>query len=471
MRPRLERVALCAAIALASVTACGAPPVVVTPPLVAPQWQHARDAAGGRRDTTWWRGFGDWRLDSLVTLARVASTDLAAASGRLAAAEAALQRTRGSLAPQATARTNATRSRQVIGTFGALDLDVLGATLDASWELDLTGRLRADRRASLAELRAAGYDVVDVRRTITGRVVRGWHDVVGLAARHRATTAAVAMLEETLALVSARARAGVASPIDVEGAAAAVAETRASLPQLHADLVDAVGALAVLAATDVATVTALLDGATLGRALPDVPDAGVPADLLRARPDVRRAEWRVQAAAARVTSARAALRPSFSLAGSVGVNRTNGVGAGIFSVGPSLALPFLDPAARARVVERRAEVLQADAAWRGAVIAAARDVEVAFARARDESERLNTLGMALRRRAVVDTLAQVRWRAGRTDFRDVLEARRACLDAEEAWVRQRVAVAQAVAAMHVALGDPDAGPVAMTTTAPSAGRP
>lgn len=457
-------------LAVGSLAACHVHPPAVTPAPVPSTYTWAAGTRGDSLEAAWWLGYRDPRLDSLVALARAANTDLAAAAARLEAAQAALRGARGALAPRTTTSANATRSRQVIGSFGAIDLDIAAVTLDASWELDLAGRLRADRRAAAADLLAAGYDVSDLRRTITGRVVRGWHDVLGAAARYRATEAAAATLDETTALVRARERAGVATTFDVERSAAAAAETRAQLPTIHAEMADAVGALAVLAGTDVGTVASLLGGARLGTVLPEIPDAGVPADLLRARPDVRRAEWRARAAAARIAGARAALVPSFALGGSVGVNRTNGATAGTWSFGPTLSLAVLDPAARARVGERRAQLTQAEAEWRGVVIAAARDVDVAVARARDESERLGLLDGALRARAVGETLAVARWRAGTTDFRDVLDARRTRLDAEQSLVRQRVAVAQAVAAMYVALGGGEGSEPAIATGAGGGGR-
>ncbi|MCU0647618.1 MAG: efflux transporter outer membrane subunit [Gemmatimonadaceae bacterium] len=404
-------------------------------------------------ERTWWSQFGVPAVDSLVALGMMANTDLAVATARLSDAQASARIAGAKLLPTVTGRAEASRAQTVIGNFGALRLDVLSQATSASWELDIFGQLRQERASAVAGLRASGYDVADLERTIQGRIVRRAVDAMGVTVRLALADSSVNALRTSAALLASRARAGVASEFDAVRAHTLADDAAATVPSLRAEWSSAIGELAVLCGTDVARVDALLSGVALPARTLSAPVADAPADVLRRRPDVRAAELRVVAAAARVTAAKAALRPSLSLGGTLGVNRTGSrPSASTWSFGPSLSRTLFNRGAKGELDARRASVMQREAEWRGSVLGAARDVETAYAQWRADAVRTQLLRTVVGERLTIESLASARWRGGQTDYRDVLDAARQRLDAEQGLVRQRVAELQAVATIHQALG-------------------
>lgn len=394
----------------------------------------------------WWRRLGDPDLDRLVALALAGSPDLAAAEARLEAA------------------------RAVLGTVGVAGGAEGGATalLDGEGEASLTlqaslsrvfdpgGALRAERRGALAgaDIAQAELDAARLRllaATVDGYLELRWRQQAlalrqGELVRRRGTLAAARRLVATEA----------ATRLDTLRAETRVAEAEADLPGLEAQAATALARLAVLAGRapgglppDLAR--ALSSGGPQPRATL-APEVGVPADLLRNRPDLRLAERRYYAAVAGIGAARAALYPRLSLRGSLSVDALSD-GTASVAFGPSLQLPALPQGpVRAGVAAREAEAVAAAEDWRGAVLLALGEVEGALFehRAAARSEEAARRAAALAGEAL--DLTRRLFELESVTVGEVIDAESALSQAEERLASLTLARARAFAALHVRLG-------------------
>ncbi|THF65399.1 efflux transporter outer membrane subunit [Pseudothauera rhizosphaerae] len=423
-------------------------------PAVPPAWTESAVPAGGdeERLALWWRHFGDAELSALVELALARNTDVR--SARAALRQARAQRTVSAAGLQPTLDFTGSAQRARTDSQPASNQFQVG--VDAGWELDLAGGLRAGLAAAEADLGASAASLEDTRVSIAAEVALAYIDLRGNQRRLAVARANLANQEETLQITRWREQAGLVTLLEVEQARGTVEETRASLSSLESAIVQALNSLAVLGAQTPGSLHARLDAP--GETLPAVPRpvaalaVSLPADTLRQRPDVRAAEHRVTAARARVDEAQAARYPSLNLTGSLGLSALTfgaldsaGVASSLLA---SLGLPLFDGGARAAQAEvRDAELEQAYHAYSAAVLEALREVENALTALRTSRDALASLEQAAEAAATADTLAGQRYASGLVDFQVVLDTQRTRLNAEDA-----VASAAAqLAANHVQL--------------------
>ncbi|HJV68337.1 TolC family protein, partial [Ideonella sp.] len=233
----------------------------------------------------WWRQFGDTGLDRLMAQALAANRDLQAAQASLRQAQAARAAAEAGLFPSVGVSAGASRSAS---RTSASNLYKLG--FSASWEPDLSGAQAAGLSAASADLQAAQADLATTRMTLAAELGLAYVQWRGGQARERITRESLASLEQTLELAQWKAQAGLASSLDVEQSRLATEQTRASLPSLAAEIAQYEHQIALLTGQSPA------QWRPAAAAMPDagVPQAeaalqrlavGLPADLLRRRPD------------------------------------------------------------------------------------------------------------------------------------------------------------------------------------------
>jgi len=429
----------------AMLAGCMVGPDYTTPDIsTPPAWTEASTPGGISADAKWWEAFHDEILSTLVQDSTAQNLDVAQAVDRLAEARANLGATRSGLFPTLEGSASGTASRGVSsGVAGnsmnstsvstSTDTSVAtsvsaSATIDASWELDLWGKTRRSVEAYKADEEAAAADVRSARLSVVGDVAKAYVDLRTAQMRMQVGEVAVGRYRDTLALTQARLNANLVSESDVLKAKGSLAAAEANLPPLRSAAAEARHKLAVLMARSPTDLDAWLG---VSKALPrfrGAIDTGIPADLLRRRPDVVKYERKLAAATARIGVEQAKLLPAISLTGNIGASQTDisGVSIGVpgtWSIGPSITLPIFNAGKLSYQKDAAvAQANQAAGAYRASVLAALQDVENAFANYRADRQKVVTLAAAVANYASALKLSKDLYSRGLTSFLDVLEA-------------------------------------------------
>jgi outer membrane protein, multidrug efflux system len=450
-----------------------------TNPDVPPEWSGPLPASPSADLETlrnWWRMFDDSTLTSLVAGAIESNLDLKEAAARVSevraargVAASALQpsigtsegytRVRGGIA-QGLARTgissNSSQSRASL--IAPFETNVFQLGFDSFWELDLAGGLRKSVKAADADIRVAEEARNDVRVLVAAEVGRNYVTLRGAQRQLSIVRTNIALQEDSVRLTESRQRAGLAPELDVVRANAQLNQTRSEAPALDAETARAAHALAVLLGRPPADLTQEL---RLEAALPRVPSffpAGVPADLLLRRPDLRRESAVIAAAAARAGVARAELYPKLSLSGLVGRQAISlaGFALGIgnfFSVGPLLRLPlFTGGRIRSNVAVEDARLEQATLHYENTVLNALTDVENALSDLSRERERAEQLQAAEVHNRDAVSLTRELYSKGLGDYLAVLDAQRELLAVQRQLAQSETAVLLDWISLYKAMG-------------------
>lgn len=381
----------------------------------------------------WWERFNDPVLTGLIARSLETNTDVQAARARLRQARAQRDVTAAALSPGLTASASVQRSKQ--GDSSAENQ--LRAGFDASWEPDVFGVARSGVAAAAADVRASTATLADTRVSIAAEVAVNYLQLRGFQARLAIARENLASQEQTLQLTQWRAQAGLTTSLEVEQARAAVEQTRAQIPLLETNIAQALNSLAVLGGQSPGAPPAALAEEAPLPAVPADLALAIPAETLRQRPDVRAAEQRVIATAARVDEATAARWPTFQLSGSLGlgartVSGLSDSGALLRSVLAGVNLPVLDGGRRrAQVRVQQAALDEARENYRAAVLTALRDVEDALIALRKAHEQLAARQRAAAAARNAALLANNRYASGLIDFQTVLETQRTLLSAQD----------------------------------------
>jgi NodT family efflux transporter outer membrane factor (OMF) lipoprotein len=410
----------------------------------------------------WWRGFNDPALGSLIQRAAVSNRDLRAAEARVrivralrGVAAADLLPTIDALASYATAR----RSRNALAfPVRLLDTGTYQAGFDATWEFDLFGGKRRAVQAARADLQAVEEDRRAVLVSLLAEVARDYIELRGTQRQLEIAEANLGAQREVLAISQLRFAKGLVSELDVAQAQALVAATRSVVPALETAIQHLIHRLSVLVGQPPGALAAELStGAAIPPVPPEVP-AGLPADLLRSRPDVRRSERQLAAANARIGVTTAELFPKFFLTGTAGYQSLNAANlispaSKFWMAGPSLQWRLLEyPRLRGQIRAADARQDEALAQFEQTVLNALEEVENALAAYGKEKERLAALRESAEasRRAVA--LANELYTKGMGEFLNVLIAQRALYQAEDAMVQSQKTVSENLVALYKALG-------------------
>lgn len=383
----------------------------------ASRWQAGRAVAGHIDTEDWWRGLGNSELGGLIDQAFSGNYDLRIASARIDRAEAYAAAAGAALSPTVSAKA---RGGTKLGGDGS---GIAGAFLTASWEIDLWGRVRAQRNAASAQFDAVSLDAAEARQSVAAAVARAWLSAIQAQLDEDSWRNVLAADEHLLALAKDRERVGQGDRADVAQSEADMETAKSDVRQAETATGQARRVLEVLTGRYPAAALHVTEELP---AFPQEIPAGLPSDLLERRPDVIAAERRVDAAFYAVAEAKAARLPRIALTAGVNTissdlfvlkNRENPA----WSLGGSLFMPVFDGGAlAAQIDENNAEMREAVAQYGKVALNAFSEVEGALSSAITLSEREKTLADQLRIQNLALELARDRWRVGSGDLRAVL---------------------------------------------------
>ncbi|PZQ60136.1 MAG: RND transporter [Sphingomonas taxi] len=420
----------------------------VVPP---PAWRNALPAGGAVR-ADWWQAFGDPVLTALVERALARNIDLLTAAARVEEARAAEALARAQLLPQ-VGGTAAETQGQTISALGTTARSAaVQPGLTVSYDLDLFGRLRQATRAAQAQLLATEGARDTVRLATASAVAQGYVTLRALDHRLAIARATLAARGDALRIARRRFESGYTSRLEYRQAQAEYAATAQLVPAAELAITRAENALALLTGD---TPQAIARGLSLERLTAPAIPAGLPADLLRRRPDLFQAEQTLVAADRTLDSQRAAMLPNLSLTGSGNLVLSTALAQPevIFSLGASILGPIFD-GGRLRAQERVATARrdQAAFAYRRTALTAFREVEDALAGVRRTGEQADALAEqeAASRGALQN--ASNRYRAGYSGYLEQLDAQRTLLNAELSLAQARADRLNSYVALYQAMG-------------------
>jgi len=456
-----------------------------SPALLGPE----RNAAPVGTPSGDWKAFGDPLLDRLLALSLQANHDLQTAALRFA--QSRVQRTAAASqqGPQLGASGGINRQRQSETGAATRMIDALGSSVanrdqlirnlsepynlyqagfDASWEIDLWGRVRRSIEAADADTGASAALLRQAQQSVQAEVARSYFELRGAQRELRLARADVAAAAEALELVQARADGGLVTDLDPTRQRTQLAELKARLPMLLQQEAQAMNQITLLAGALPGALNAELaeppsDGTIDTRqalAAPQLPDLalGLPSDLVRRRPDIAAAEAQLHAATARIGVAVADLYPRVTLGAGFGFESASSErfgewGSRQWHVGPSISLPIFDHGRRRSTVTlRELQQQEAAVAFQQAVLKAWHEIDSALSAYTAERQRHAELAERERNSRDALTLAHARYANGLTDFGVELDARRTLLQARRDQVQSASRMAVGLVAVYKALG-------------------
>ena len=402
----------------------------------------------------WWKLYNDEALNTLIQQALAANTDLRVAEANLLEASARFRESRSQYVPSTTANAGASYGRDQrvwSGPDRAPTQWSYSGGMDIAYEVDLFGRVRRDVQAAHADRDAIEAARDAARLAVVAETTRAYVDACGLGQSLHIAEQAVAIADKQLQLTQQRQTAGAATQLDVARAAADLAATTSTLSPLSADRQSRLLELAALLAETPANIPAAArDCAQIPTLLSSIP-VGDGAALLRRRPDVRAAEYRLKADTARIGVAIASLYPQITLGASASYFRNDTLPSNehwSFSIGPLLSWHFPNQlAARAQIRQAEARSAATLAEFDGTVLTALKEVEQALTHYQATLQQQATLADAQRYASTAYTLARQRHAAGAATFIEVLDAQRTLIEAQ----RSSVAAARQLGTQGVAV--------------------
>lgn len=386
---------------------------------------YSREPSGVQAADRWWLDFGSRDLDALMARAFAENLTVAEAEARLRQAVAEARKAGAGLTPEISATAGAGVSR-VRAEDGLVDSTTREYSLGlaASYELDLWGRVRQGRRAAVQQAEASRGDLEAAAATLAGSVSETWVRILEQDAQLALLQQQLETNKKYLDLLKMRQLKAQAIALDVYQQEQIVASTEALIPQVRAEARVLRNQLALLLGRAAGMPVDLSESDL--PALPDLPELGVPADLLEKRPDVRAALSRLEAAESGVRVARADRLPAIRLTGKAAYG-SDSVDTlfdnWILNLAAGLTAPLLDGGRRSAEVERtRAVTDERLAAYRRVVLTAFGEVENALARELQLREQLAALERQLTSARDALRESEKRYTKGAIDYLPVLTA-------------------------------------------------
>jgi NodT family efflux transporter outer membrane factor (OMF) lipoprotein len=456
-----------ATIALSLVCSCTVGPNFNPPPApTASAWlesQQPGTSTGPATSVRWWEVFGDDVLDRLVDTAYGENLSLKSAGLRVLEAQARRGIAIGELFPQrqelnaSFARSGLSENTR-LGSSGPRTENQWRAGFDAAWELDLWGRFRRGIEAADADLLASVASYDDVLVSLIAEVAATYVRLRVLDERLAVAANNVRVQQDSLDIARVRAEAGGTSDLDVEQATSLLKDTESTIPELGIESRQTMHSLCVLLGRPPGDLGGMLGENGHVPKIPPTVAVGIPADLLRRRPDVRRAEQAAAAQSARIGVSVADLLPSLQLIGSVGfeaedIDKLAEGRALSTSFGPAIRWPILNYGRLVNDVRLQDATFQELLAnYSQTVLVAQQEVEdalIGYLRGTEQLERLAE-SVAAASRAV--ELSLIQYREGATDFTSVLNTQQVKIRQEDLLATTRGSVALSVIALYKALG-------------------
>jgi NodT family efflux transporter outer membrane factor (OMF) lipoprotein len=436
------------------------------PPAVslAPEWATAdppQVVSGACCDPAWWSTFRDPELDRLVATAYQQNLSLAQASSRVMQAQAQRAIAVGGLFPQQqqvlAEHQQVHTSAQAANPWPHLAYSNWLVGLTASWELDFWGRLRRQVESADARLSASVEDYRQAMVTLSADTASAYVQLRVIQQRLACAEENVRIQCGSADIAQLRFQHGAANELDVRQARALLEQTRARIPLLAISRQQANNQLCVLLGLPPTELARRLKPAPIPQAAPEVL-VGVPADLLRRRPDLRAAERRIAAQSAQIGVAEAELYPAFFLNGSIGLNAEDlsllsAGGSGAYQIGPSVRWNILNYGRiQNQVLLQDYRTQELIASYRQQVLMAAQEVEngiAAFLHSRQQAIHLQA-AVAENQRAVELIVEQ--YRQGATDYNQVLNLQALLVQQQDQLAVARGNVVLGVIGVYRALG-------------------
>jgi NodT family efflux transporter outer membrane factor (OMF) lipoprotein len=431
------------------------------------QW-NAPDTAVSEQQpadySQWWQVFRDPVLDTLVETARNQNLSLQIAGLRVLEARAQLGIVTGSLYPQSqtvSGNYSYNRGRETVLTDRYFSQ--AGVGFDAAWEMDFWGKFRRSLESADASLLASVASYDDVLVTLTAEVARNYVLIRTLEERIRLARENIAIQQRSLELTTNQFETGSVTELDMQQATTQLRNTEATVPALQISLDKSRHALSILMGMPPQDLANMLGSGGVIPTAPAEVAMGIPAELLRRRPDIRQAELQAAAQSAQVGVASAELLPAFSLFGSFGWNVNNAgqdslgdlfdANSFAFSTGPAFNWKIFNYGRlqnQVRVQDARLEQLLTN--YENTVLVAAGEVEDAisgFLNSRQEAGFREQSAAAAERSS---DLSMLQYTEGVSLYQSVLDSNRALAAQQDAYAQVRGNIALNLISLYKALG-------------------
>jgi len=455
---------LIATLASLLVSGCAVGPDFIKPEPVMPDAWHQElsgSTTGEEGLQTWWERFNDPVLNKLIERAEINNFDLKIALERVNEARALLGFAAGERFPDINGGGDATRARYgedfPAPSFDSKRTDYYYSTgLDAFWEIDLWGRVRRQVEAAEQSMYASIENYRDVLVILYAEVALNYIELRTLQQRLNFAEENTALQRETLKLTEDRLKAEIAPELDVEQAKLNLFRTESNIPLYRQAIVRTINRLGVLLGEQPQKLHAEL---TAPSAIPEPPSSvtvGIPTDILRQRPDIRKAERTLASQTARIGVAKADLYPAFSLVGTLGFEATSDLFDSTnryWSLGPQFRWNIFDGGrVRSRIQGADARAMQALAGYEQTVLLALEEVENAMVSFEQESNRRAILYQSVLAAQKSAELVRTLYITGLTDFQRLLDMERDLSEQQDSLAASQGTVSQNLVRLYKALG-------------------
>jgi multidrug efflux system outer membrane protein len=431
--------------------ACSVGPDYVRPAIpVQEHWNVEYQAAANLANTQWWRQFGDPVLDSLIEAAVRGNLDLKVATARVDQFLGVLDTTRSQYFPQISAGYTGGKQRQP-----GLPSESHQATVNASWELDLWGRIRRSNEAAQAQIIGSEAGHRGVLMTLVANVASGYLTLGGLDRQLEVTRATEKAYAESLKLFQLRFQYGTVSQLEVSQSESQYEAARQSIPAYESLIRQQENLISLLLGRPPGPIPR---GKRLDELTPPGIPAGLPSELLERRPDIIQAEQTLIAANAQIGVAKAAYFPKISLTGALGVASSDigklfVAGADIWSVGGQIAAPLLNfGAISGQVKQAEAQKQQAMFQYQQAILTGFREVEDALIKTTKGREQLEAQKRQVQALEEYARLSRLQFEAGTSNYLQVLDADRSLFSGRLAFNQTKFDLLTAIVSVYKSMG-------------------
>lgn len=437
-----------------------APPV--TP--VSSQWNTPAQGDIAQSETihtqmaSWWTTLNDPLLTTIIQRAQAGNLDIKQAQSRVRQARAKRVVAVSAFFPTIDATGSAARSNSSENAGSGSTTNLYNLGFDASWELDLFGGTRRAVEAASADLDASKEDLNNTLVSLLSETALNYIDLRVYQTRLAVAEANLAAQTESYQLTLWRNEAGLSDQLAVEQARYNLESTRSEIPNLRTGREEALNRLAVLLGEHPGVLQKQLQQTASIPMAPEEVAAGIPAEILRRRPDVRQAERKLAAETARVGVATAELYPKLTLSGFIGLESIStgnllSPASRLFSVAARAATPIFHGGALRQNIEIQSAVQeQALLQYEAAVLKALEEVEDAIVAYREEQVRRGSLSTSVAAAKLAARLSEAKYAAGLSDFSAVLDAQRSLFTLEDQLVQSQGTVTSDVIRLYKALG-------------------
>jgi len=400
--------------------------------------------------------FPDSRMKSYVNRAMQSNPDLRASAARMEEAGFNTRKAYAATLPSLTGNVGASRSRSagLGGSNSAVTTNRYATSLDAQWELDVWGRIRAGVTAAAGDRAAASADYASAKQSIAAQTMQAYFSLVAAEKLLGLSNRRLSSFQKSLDLVNRRFEAGTGNLGDVELARTDVENTRAQVDQRKDSRDQAARSLAALTGAYPDSRARASSWPSLRRSVP----AGIPSDVLLNRPDIDAAYQRIRAADSRVKVAHRDLYPRFSLTASAGQQSSTlrnlaNSNFSVWSFGGNLAAPILDGGnRRSELGAANARAKQALATYQSTVLNAFQEVENALGSERYLQRQQSSYQNALKAARNAESRIQRNYENGLVEMLTLLDAQRRSFSTEESLINTQALRYQNRVSLALALG-------------------